>query len=157
VRAKFHLDPSNRLATIHQRHTTSRTDRTGFDGWSLTSLFSADTAISETTDRTGQRSDSDSIGQTVLETVVQNSFLHLCRRRRRRHRVKQGRNHWGVGGPGPPKIWTDHPNFFDEECDYRYITYCSARNWVYHTYFVLYNNLDQGIGPQLQERGCALG
>jgi len=24
---------------------------------------------------------------------------------------------------------------------------CSARNWVYHPYFVLYNNLDQGIGP----------
>jgi len=53
----------------------------------------------------------------------------------------------GFGGSGPPKIWTDHPNFFDEECDYRYVTDCSARNWVYHPYFVLYNNLDQGIGP----------
>ena len=31
----------------------------------------------------------------------------------------------GVGGPDP-KIWTDHPNFFDEECDYRYVTDCSA-------------------------------
>ena len=41
----------------------------------------------------------------------------------------------------------DHPNFFDEECDYRYVTDCSARNWVCHPYFVLYNNLDQGIGP----------
>ena len=55
------------------------------------------------------------------------------------------------GGPDPPppkqKNWTDHPNFFDEECDYRYITHCSARNWVYHPYFVMYNNLDQGIGP----------
>ena len=56
----------------------------------------------------------------------------------------------GGGGPDPPpkkKNWTDHPNFFDEECDYRYATDCSARNWVYHPYFVLYNNLDQGIGP----------
>ena len=35
----------------------------------------------------------------------------------------------------------------DEECDYRYVTVCSARNWVYHPYFVLYNNLDQGIVP----------
>ena len=61
---------------------------------------------------------------------------------------RQGRNHWGVGDR-TPKIWTDHPNFFDEECDYRYVTDCSARNWVglYHPYFVLYNNLDQGIGP----------
>jgi len=42
--AKFHLDPSNRLATIHQRHReTDRTDR--------------------------QRT--DSIGRTVLQTVAQ--------------------------------------------------------------------------------------
>ena len=61
-----------------------------------------------------------------------------------------GRNHWGVGGGPdlpPPQIWMDHPNFLDEECDYRYVTHCSARNWVYHPYSVLYNNLDQGIGP----------
>ena len=58
----------------------------------------------------------------------------------------QGRNHWEVR---TPKIWTDHPNFFDEECDYRYVTDCSPRKWVYHQYFVLYNNLHQGIGPQL--------
>jgi len=41
----------------------------------------------------------------------------------------------GIGvewGSGPPKIWTEHPNFFDEEYDYRYVTDCSARNWVYH-------------------------
>jgi len=36
----------------------------------------------------------------------------------------QGRNHWGEGRgvrtPSPPKKkWKDHPNFFDEECDYR--------------------------------------
>jgi len=61
--------------------------------------------------------------------------------------LQQGRNNWGVWGSGPPKIWTDHPNFFDEECDYHYVTHCSARKWVYHPYFVLYNNLDQGIGP----------
>ena len=36
----------------------------------------------------------------------------------------------GGGGSGPPKIWTDYPNFFDEECDYRYVTDSSARNWV---------------------------
>ena len=53
----------------------------------------------------------------------------------------------GVGGLRTPKIWMDHPNFLGEECDYRYITHCSARNWVYHSYFVLYNILDQGIGP----------
>jgi len=53
----------------------------------------------------------------------------------------------GGSGPHPPQICTDHLNFFDEECDYRYVTDCSARNWVYHPYFVLYNNLDQGIGP----------
>jgi len=47
----------------------------------------------------------------------------------------------------PKKNWTDHPNFFDEECDYRYVTNCSARNWVCHPYFVLYNNLEQEIGP----------
>ena len=41
--AKFHRDPSNRLATIHQRHRQ--------------------------TGQTGQRS--DSIGRTVLQTVAQ--------------------------------------------------------------------------------------
>jgi len=55
-----------------------------------------------------------------------------------------------TGGRGvrtPLQIWTDHPNFFDEECDYSYVTDCSPRKWVCHPYFVLYNNLDQGIGP----------
>jgi len=63
----------------------------------------------------------------------------------------QGRNHWGIGGvSGPPtQIWTDHSNFFDEECDYRYVTACSAQDWVCHPHFVLYNILDQGIGPQV--------
>jgi len=45
VRAKFHLDPSNRLATVHQRYRRQ--------------------------DRTEQRS--DSIRRTVLKTVAQNS------------------------------------------------------------------------------------
>jgi len=58
----------------------------------------------------------------------------------------QGRNHWRGRGVWTYKIWMDHPNFFDEECDYRYVTDYSARNWVYHPYFVLYNNLDQEIG-----------
>ena len=63
----------------------------------------------------------------------------------------QRRNHWVSEGvrpsPPPKKKWTDLPNFFDGKCDYRYVTHCSARNCVYHPYFVLYNNQDQGIGP----------
>jgi len=50
LRAKFHLDPSNRLATTHQRHR--QTDRTG---------------------QTAQRS--DSIGRTVLETVAEKFLM----------------------------------------------------------------------------------
>jgi len=47
LHTKWHLDPSNRLATIHQRHGQ--------------------------TDRTGQgRQRSESIGRTVLQTVAQN-------------------------------------------------------------------------------------
>jgi len=46
MRDKFHLDSSNRLATIRQRHRQDRTDRQ---------------------DRLGQRS--DSIGRTFLQTV----------------------------------------------------------------------------------------
>jgi len=49
LRAKFHLDPSNRLATIHQRYRQDRQYRTG---------------------QTGQRF--DSIGRTVLQTVAKN-------------------------------------------------------------------------------------
>jgi len=36
---------------------------------------------------------------------------------------------------------------FGGVCDYRYVTDCSERNWLYHLYFVLYNNCDQGILP----------
>ena len=43
LRAKFHLDPSNRLATVHERHRQTGQDR--------------------------QRS--DSIGRTILQTVAQ--------------------------------------------------------------------------------------
>jgi len=50
LRAKFHLDPSHRLTTIHQRfRQTDKTDRT---------------------DRQ-DRQRSDSIGRTVLQTVAQ--------------------------------------------------------------------------------------
>jgi len=49
---KFHLDPSNRLATIHQRHRQI--------------------GHRYRTDRTGQRS--DSIGRTVLQTVAENGL-----------------------------------------------------------------------------------
>jgi len=46
-----------------------------------------------------------------------------------------------VGRSGPPqKFGRTTPTF--------YVTVdCIARNWVYHLHFVLYNNLDQGIGP----------
>ena len=53
---KFHLDPSNRLVTVHQRH---RQDRTGQDRQ--------------------YRQRSDSIGRTVLQTVAQKRFA-LCHR-----------------------------------------------------------------------------
>jgi len=46
----------------------------------------------------------------------------------------------GVGRSGPPKFGRTTPTFY-------VAVDCSARNWVYHPYFVLYNNLDQGIGP----------
>jgi len=50
LHAKFHLDPSNRLATIHQRYRqTGQTDRQ---------------------DRT-DRQRTDSIGRTVIQTVAQ--------------------------------------------------------------------------------------
>ena len=50
LHAKFHLDLSNRLASIHQRHKQT-----------------------DSTDRTEEvRQRSDSIEQTVLQTVVQN-------------------------------------------------------------------------------------
>ena len=49
------------------------------------------------------------------------------------HRHK-GATTWGDrGGPDPPTFYVAAD--------------CSPRNWVYHPYFVLYNNLDQGIGP----------
>jgi len=54
----------------------------------------------------------------------------------------------GGWGPAPPKIWTDDPNFYVAADS-------SARNWVYHPYFVLYNNLDQGIGPPNYENVVA--
>ena len=46
----------------------------------------------------------------------------------------------GRGGPDPPKFGRTTPTFY-------VAALCSARNWLYHPYFVLYNNLDQGIGP----------
>ena len=46
----------------------------------------------------------------------------------------------GSGHPPPKKNGRTTPTFY-AAAD------CSARNWVYHPYFVMYNNLDQGIGP----------
>jgi len=48
LHAKFHIDPSNRLATIHQR--TLKTDRQ-------------------------ERQQSDSIGRTILQTVTQKGMV----------------------------------------------------------------------------------
>jgi len=58
LRAKFHLDPSNRLAAIHQRHR--QTDRQ--------------------TGQTGQtdRQRSDSIGRTVYKRSPKNETLKLA-------------------------------------------------------------------------------
>ena len=57
LRAKFHLDQSNRLATVHQRH---RQDR------------QADSQTDRQRDRqTDIGIAYDSIGRTVLQTVVQ--------------------------------------------------------------------------------------
>jgi len=61
LRAKFHLDPSNRLVTIHQRHRhTGQTDKR-----------------------------SDSIGRTVLQTVAQKE-RHRERERRDRDKGGKG-------------------------------------------------------------------
>ena len=53
-----------------------------------------------------------------------------------------GRRGWGVRTPPPKKKKNGrtNPTFF-------VAAHCSARNWLNHPYFVLYNNLDQGIGP----------
>ena len=80
LHAKFHLDPSNSLATIHQRY---RQDRTGQTGQT-------------------ERQRSDSIGQTVLQTVAQKRTLRarLQLFRRTDHEAKisssvRGRfSHW---------------------------------------------------------------
>ena len=54
LHAKFHLDPSNRLATVHERHRQ--------------------------TDRTGQRT--DSIGRTVLQTIAPKNEARAMRQLR---------------------------------------------------------------------------
>ena len=62
LHAKFHLDPSNRLATVYERHRQDR--QTGQPD------RQTDRKTDRQTDR--QRSPSDSLGQTVLQTVAQN-------------------------------------------------------------------------------------
>jgi len=49
LQAKFHLDPSNRLATVHERYRQTGQDRQDIQ----------------------DRQRSDSIGRTVLQTVAQ--------------------------------------------------------------------------------------
>ena len=56
VNAKFHLDPSNRLAAVHQRH---RQDKTGQDR--------------------KDRQRSDSTGRTVLRTVAEKLTVFIGR------------------------------------------------------------------------------
>jgi len=50
LHAKFRLDPSNRLATVHERHRQTGQDRQ---------------------DRQTDRQRTDSIGRTILQTVAQ--------------------------------------------------------------------------------------
>jgi len=82
------------------------------------------------------------------------SWLHVSVSAHCKHFVSRAQP-LGVEGVRTPKNFDGPPQLFDEECDYRYVTDCRPRNWVYLPYFVLYNNLDQGIGPQLWKRGCA--
>ena len=60
LHAMFHLDPSNRLARVHQKRyrQTDRTDMTDKTGQ---------------TDKQTDRQRSDSIGRTALQTVAQKS------------------------------------------------------------------------------------
>ena len=46
-----------------------------------------------------------------------------------------------LGGSGPPKIWTDHPNFL------RSCTLQCTKLAIPSVLCSVYNNLDQGIGP----------
>jgi len=76
--------------------------------------------------------------------------LYLKRTGHQVPQVHNGVNMWPLGGqdplPLPKKIGRTTPTFWMKSDD-RYIADCSPRNWVYYPYFVLYNNLDQGIGP----------
>ena len=62
VHAKFHLDPSNRLATVQQRYI--QTDRSGHTGQ---------------TDRQTERQRYDGIERTVLQTVDQKCVWRVSR------------------------------------------------------------------------------
>ena len=53
------------------------------------------------------------------------------------------------GGPDPPKFGRTTPTSY-AAAD------CSARNWVYHPYFVKYTNLDQ-FSTKNSIRGVATG
>ena len=73
LHAKFHLDPSNRLVTIHQRYRQDRQDRRG------------------QTDRQTDRQRTDTVGRTVLQTVAQKLvFAH--------NRRKLSSNFSGISG-----------------------------------------------------------
>jgi len=59
--------------------------------------------------------------------------------------IYKGATTGGRGGrtPPPPEIWTDHPKFL-RSCTLQCTKLAIPSN---HPYFVMYNNLDQGIGP----------
>jgi len=80
-----------------------------------------------------------------LYRLVYGNPSSSCRSRTPAKRSRAHATTGGSRGSDPPpkkKIGRTTPTFY-------VAADCSARNWVYHPHFVLYNNLDQGIGPQL--------
>jgi len=76
-----------------------------------------------------------SVGLTVSQTVAPKKRTLVTQ-------MHKDATIGGLGGPDPQKFGRTTPTFY-AAAD------CSARNWVYRPYFVMYSNLDQGIGPQL--------
>ena len=73
--AKFHFDPSNRLATVHQRRRQQTAGQTG--QWS------------------------DSIGRTVLQTVAQKLNFLFKKYSRKEKLVLAQLRHWYIGIDAP--------------------------------------------------------
>ena len=103
-------------------------------------------------DRTGRRS------RLVKSIAVRVGPLLAGRSREFLPNTSVARKGAATGGirrvrtPPPKKMWTDHPNFFDDDCDYRYVTQCTKLGIASVFCYVLWN-----WTPQLLKRGCALG